>query len=156
MKSKASLLLVVVVTLLVAATLFVTQAVRKRSAQRSPTAPREDDQSLPGGLVSMEAAAELQIVAHRIRAAWRRDGEPPTSTDGLPPDEDTDPANRPSPASLDPPLDLWGRRYILRRSETEDSNVLLSVVSLGSDGLPGGAGIAQDLSMDIAAPREDE
>ncbi len=145
MKSRAFLLFVLLV---VVATVFVTREVRRR---KGPRVPEGGSPPEAGELPRIEAMTELQSVANRIRAAWRRSGAPPVSMRGLPPDEDDPPAGGNSPAGLDPPLDLWGHPYLLERSESE-GRVVLSLVSLGSDGARRGTGNAQDLWMEIEAP----
>ena len=153
-RPRNDLLVVILVLVLVAGTIFVTQATRKRRLSRPPAAPPEavnDPAAL--GLPALEVALELQSVASRIQAAWKRDGAPPASLEGLPPDEDDPPPDPDSPSRRDPPLDAWGRPYRLERS-VRDGGTVLTLTTYGSDGEAGGEGDEQDLVMEIAAPAE--
>ncbi len=147
--------MLIVVVILAVGTVLLTQEVRKRRVARSPAgapAPTVDGPEALG-LPAMEVAIELQSVANRILAAWKLDGVPPTSLDGLPPDEDDPPESPDSPSRTDPPLDLWGRPYRLERSET-DGRAMLTLTTYGSDGVPGGLGGDQDVMMEIGGAGE--
>lgn len=157
-RSVRSVLVIVALVVILAGTIFVTLEVRRRRMGGRPeagTSSRRIDDPASLGLPSMAVAAEIQSVAHRIASAWERDGKPPDGLDALPPDDDDPPANPDSPAKLDPPLDYWRHPYVLRRSEGENG-VVLTLLSYGSDGAPGGTGDAQDLEMEIRAPEGNE
>ncbi len=149
------LFVLIVVVILAVGTVLLTQEVRKRRVARSPAGAPAPTVAGPEalGLPAMEVAIELQSVANRILAAWKRDGVPPTSLDGLPPDEDDPPESPDSPSRRDPPLDLWERPYRLERSAT-DGRAMLTLTTYGSDGVPGGVGGEQDLLMEIGAPED--
>ena len=152
----SGLFVLIVVVILAVGTVLLTQEVRRRRMARSPPAGTPEptvDSPAALGLPSMEVAVELQSVANRIRAAWKRDDAPPASLDGLPADEEDPPGSPDSPSLRDPPLDFWGRPYRLERSET-DGRPMLTLITHGSDGVPGGVGDEQDLLMEIGAPED--
>ncbi len=97
---------------------------------------------------SLPDMSQLQSVAHRVVAAWRESGEAPTHLSGLPPDRESELAPPGSPATLDPPLDPWGREYILHRHQSGDRTVL-SLITLGADGVPDGQDRNRDLWIEI-------
>ncbi len=153
-RSTSGLFVLIVVVILAVGTLLLTREVQRRmvGAPAGTLEPAVDSPTALG-LPSMEVAVELQSVANRIRAAWRRDGAPPTSLDGLPADEEDPPESPDSPSRRDPPLDFWERPYQLERSET-DGRAMLTLITHGSDGVPGGVGDEQDLLTEIGAPED--
>ena len=150
-KPAYSLAVAIAVLFLVVGTVFLTCEVRKRQAGREAARAPSTPEAL--GLPSMEIAVEIQTVANRILAAWRRDGSPPADLHGLPPDDQDPPSRQDSPARRDPPIDLWGRAYLLSRSENEDGP-MLTVFTQGSDGAPGGVNDEQDVFVEIVAPED--
>ncbi len=148
-----SLLVVLLVAILVIGTIAVTQRAWNRGASRTAGTPAAVNDPAALGLPRVEVAVELQSVANRIQAAWKRDGAAPASLERLPPDEDDPPPDPDSPSRRDPPLDLWGRPYRLERT-VAGGRTVLALTTWGSDGEPGGEGSEQDVVMEIAAPPE--
>lgn len=127
---------------------WTAREIRMRQSVPAPHASAPD----PAQALQMEAFTGLQSVSDRVRSAWREHGTPPTSLLGLPPDDEN--PQPPAGAAADPPVDLWGRPYLVETLVTPEGPGL-RVHTLGADGRPGGTGADADLATDIGNPSKD-
>ena len=118
-----------------------------RRAQRQAPPPPPSQPPLP-----LDHFVALERVAERLRVTWRDRGDAPTGLTGLLAGPDIGEPR--SGADEDPPIDPWGRPYLLVLEP--EAGVPLRVFSLGRDGQPGGGGADLDVHMDIVGPSEDE
>ncbi len=126
-----------VTTVVAIATVSVTFLVRSRAPQPSAPPPRPP--------VSMEVMADIQSCATFLQEALAANAESADASGAVATLEPEDPSVL---------VDLWGRPYVVNSGEDEGRPTLF-VITLGADGLPGGAEAAQDVWLSLE-PQEGE